>query len=126
MRDNIRIVLPIIVLGYAPTKLFSVLDERGKGFIPIFTSPERATEYLEHFSTDEKKLHHYVLSNLTDAASLLQTIKIIDLSIEYVTLNPFPPTVEHGCKSSICMKIAEAIQRMVEDHSNGSNDSSSS
>lgn len=103
--------LPFYVLGYTPTKLFSVADERGREFLPLFTLPERAERYRLYFTTrHELQLRAFLVTKLDAAINLLDRVLLSGSLVEFVAIDPKRPDLDD--RPALCQKLTDCIRQL--------------
>lgn len=58
--------------GLAP---LTVLDARGERALPVFTTPDKAAQGIDHFMTEDERTNNTVGAAGVDLASLVETLR---------------------------------------------------
>ena len=108
--DGLRI--PIIILGYAPQKLFSVGDQNNRGMIPIFSNAEYARNYLQYYrDTMKLDLFTYMIDSYEKGIELFEAVMISDPTSTHIIIDPMPPTIRNKGDKVMCYELSEYIQK---------------
>lgn len=83
-----KITPPLIFLTYDEKRIFSVENEDGVCYIPVFMDAERAKAYSESLGID---LQTRLVLELEKAANLFEVVRLVDRLVEFVVVDPFPP-----------------------------------
>lgn len=105
-----RITLPLIVLGYDEKRLYSMSDVTGRTMLPVFTDLELAEKYRSHIAKHrDTNLQALMLSEPEKAVNLFEVILLIDPDLEYIIMNPSPPSI-HDEKME-ALRVWEFVQQ---------------
>lgn len=105
-----RITLPLIVLGYDEKRLYSVSDVTDRTMLPVFTDLELAEKYRLHIAEHrDTNLQALILSEPEKAVNLFEVILLIDTDLEYIIMNPSPPSIQN--EKMEALRVWEFVQQ---------------
>lgn len=105
-----QLKIPFYLLGFDSSRLFYTADEKGRGFLPVFTSAYRAEKYRKHFAEKVPGIQLFLASEPERAINLMECVALSDHTLEFVLINPIAGDTE----PTEVFKIMEIIMDLVE------------
>ena len=109
-----KIKLPLLILGYSPSRVFSTEDGDGRVCFPVFHDPERAETFRRFFAREyHQALDAYVISDAERALPFFQNLITADPALQNVVLDPpIPVDGKNGGRLIRFTKFLERLERL--------------
>ena len=113
-----KIKFPLMILGYSPSRVFSIEDNAGSVCFPVFEDAEKAEAYRIFFAREHyQALEAYVIADAKAALPFFQFLFTVDPGLREVAIDPPPPVGgKKGGKSLTFLEFIEQLRSQFRQH----------